>query len=111
MTPAPRVDGTMTPEAADDELPEGVKPLAAVLQELAGILPRLNAALERKPAVERLTYRIDEVADSLGMSRRAIERERSAGRFPAPDLHIGKAPLWRPETVRNWLDSKKGGRV
>jgi predicted DNA-binding transcriptional regulator AlpA len=95
------------PEAA--EPPERVKPLAAVLQELAGILPRLNAALERKPPVERLTYRIDEVADSLGMSRRAIERERSAGRFPAPDLHIGKAPLWRPETIRDWLDSRKVG--
>jgi predicted DNA-binding transcriptional regulator AlpA len=109
MTPAPRVDGAVTPAAAGDELPEGVKPLAAVLQELAGILPELKAALERKPPVERLTYRIDEVADSLGMSRRAIERERSAGRFPPPDLHIGKAPLWRPETVRDWLDSRKGG--
>jgi hypothetical protein len=111
MTPGPRLDGTVTPEAAGDELPEGVKPLAAVLQELAGILPDLRMALEHcanaKPP--RLTYRIDELADSLGMSRRAIERERSAGRFPAPDLHIGKCPLWRPETIRDWLDSRKGG--
>ncbi len=112
MTPAPRVDGTMTPEATGDELPEGVKPLAAVLQELVGILPGLRMALEHcaRPPVERLAYRIDEVADSLGMSRRAIERERSAGRFPAPDAHFGKAPLWRPETVRDWLDSRKEGR-
>jgi hypothetical protein len=92
MTPAPRLDGTVTPEAA--ELPEGVKSMASVLQELAGILPGLKAALERKPPVERLTYRMDELADSLGMSRRAIERERRAGRFPTPDLQIGKAPLW-----------------
>ena len=75
MTPAPRLDGAVKPEAACDKLPEGVKPLAAVLQELAGILPGLKAALERNPPVERLTYRIDEVADALGMSRRAIERE------------------------------------
>jgi predicted DNA-binding transcriptional regulator AlpA len=109
MTPAPRLDDSTTPEAANDELPERVKPLALIMQELAGILPGLKAALERKPPVERLTYRIDELADSLGMSRRAIERERSAGRFPAPDLHIGKAHLWRPETVRDWLDSRKGG--
>jgi predicted DNA-binding transcriptional regulator AlpA len=109
MTPAPRLDVTMTPEAAADELPEERKPLAAVLQALAEILPGLKAALERKPPIERLTYRIDELADSLGMSRRAIERERSAGRFPRPDLHIGKAPLWRPETIREWLDSRKGG--
>ncbi len=109
MTPIPRLDGTVTPEAAVDELPEGIKPLAAVLQELAGILAGLKAALERKPLVERLAYRIDEVADALGMSRRAIERERAAGRFPAPDAHFGKAPLWRPDTLRDWLDCQKGG--
>ena len=103
MTPAPRLDGLMPPDEA--------KTLAAVLQELAQVLPGLKLALENqgRPPVERLTYRIDELADSLGMSRRAIERERSAGRFPLPDLYIGKAPLWRPESVRDWLDSKKGG--
>jgi predicted DNA-binding transcriptional regulator AlpA len=112
MTPTPRLDGTVKSEAAD--LPEGVVTLAAVMKELADILPGLKLALEQsaraKPSVERLAFRIDEVSDSLGMSRRAIERERSAGRFPAPDLHIGKAPLWRPETIREWLASKKGGR-
>jgi predicted DNA-binding transcriptional regulator AlpA len=106
---APYTAVTVQPEAAGDDLSESTKPLAAVLQELAGILPGLKAALECKAPVERLTYRIDELADSLGMSRRAIERERSAGRFPRPDLHIGKAPLWRPETIREWLDSRKGG--
>jgi predicted DNA-binding transcriptional regulator AlpA len=104
--PAPAATGP--PE--DAELPEGVKPLAAVLRELAGILPGLRLALEHqaRAPVPRLAYRLDELADSLGMSRRAIERERSAGRFPAPDLRFGKAPLWRPETIRDWLDSRKG---
>jgi predicted DNA-binding transcriptional regulator AlpA len=55
----------------------------------------------------RLALRLAEVAESLGISRRTLERERSAGRFPPPDLHIGKAPLWKPETIRDWLD--KGG--
>ena len=77
---APPAPVTVQPEAADR--PDGVKPLAAVLQDLAGILPGLKAALERKPPVERLTLRLDEVADSLGMSRRAIERERSRRSFP-----------------------------
>jgi predicted DNA-binding transcriptional regulator AlpA len=106
MTPAPRLDGTVTPEAAI--LPLGTT-LADALRELIVIVPKLKDAL-RRPPVERLAYRLDEVADSLGMSRRAIERERSAGRFPAPDLYIGKAPLWRVETVRDWLDSRNGGR-
>ncbi len=54
--------------------------------------------------MERLVYRLDELADALGVSRRAIERERAAGRFPRPDLTIGKMPLWRPETVGAYLE-------
>jgi predicted DNA-binding transcriptional regulator AlpA len=103
--PAPAV----TTEPAATELPETRVTLANSLAELVGILPGLKAAIERKPSVERLALRIDEVADSLGMSRRAIERERSAGRFPAADLHVGKAPLWRVETIRDWLEN--GGRL
>lgn len=91
------------PETA--ELPEAISALVA-------ILPRLAAALERqadnRPRIEPLAYRIDELADALGVSRRAIERERAAGRFPKPDLTIGKMPLWRRETVRSFLE--RGGR-
>ncbi len=56
-------------------------------------------------AVERL-LRLADVARHLGISRRTFERERSAGRFPAPDLKIGKAPLWRPGTVQAWIEDQ-----
>ncbi|MBX6316696.1 MAG: transcriptional regulator, partial [Isosphaeraceae bacterium] len=48
----------------------------------------------KSETIERLAWRLGEVARALGTSRRTIERQRSAGRFPAPDLHIGRAPLW-----------------
>jgi predicted DNA-binding transcriptional regulator AlpA len=106
MSVKPRVDGTVRPETA--VLPE-VATLADTLRELVAILSGLKAAIERKPPLERLALRIDEVAAALGMSRRAIERERSAGRFAPPDLHIGKkVPIWRVETIRNYLDSGNG---
>jgi predicted DNA-binding transcriptional regulator AlpA len=65
---------------------------------------------ERNPVagVDRLTLRLDELAKALGISRRTLERERSAGRFPRPDLFIGKMPLWRPEAIRAWVEG--GGR-
>jgi hypothetical protein len=86
-----------------------VTTLAAILQELAAILPGLKAALERQARpVDRLALRIEELADALGVSRRKIERERAAGRWPRPDLHIGKMPLWKPETIRRWIEG--GGR-
>jgi len=55
------------------------------------------------PPVERLTYRLGEIAGALGVSRRTIERERAAGRFPRPDLQIGRAPLWTRETLLCWI--------
>jgi predicted DNA-binding transcriptional regulator AlpA len=53
----------------------------------------------------RLTYRLNEIAGALGVCRRTIERERAAGRFPKPDLKIGKAPLWTKETIAKWIAS------
>src|SRR4051812_31333705 len=47
--------------------------------------------------VPRLALRLDEVAAAVGMSRRAIEREKSAGRLPPPDKFIGKCPVWSVE--------------
>jgi predicted DNA-binding transcriptional regulator AlpA len=66
----------------------------------------LSEAPARKPhdnTVEQLAYRLDQVARSLGVSRSAIERERRAGRFPKPDRVVGRMPLWRPETILEWL--------
>ena len=76
-------------------------------------LPETSTSLSTAPhdpigSTERLTLRLDELAERLGISRRAIERERSAGRFPRPDLTIGRMPLWRPETIREWIE--RGGR-
>ena len=57
---------------------------------------------------DRLGLRLDEIARALGVSRRTLERERSAGRFPLPDKFIGKMPIWCPETIRDWI--AQGGR-
>jgi predicted DNA-binding transcriptional regulator AlpA len=85
--------------------------LGGTLRELAALLPGLRAALERnaKPTVDRFTLRFGELEAALGVSRRLLERELSAGRFPQPDVHIGRVPLWRPSTIDRWLDSQKGG--
>ncbi len=52
-----------------------------------------------------LAWRLETVAKALNISRRTLERERSAGRFPQPDLRIGRAPLWRPETIAAWVNA------
>jgi hypothetical protein len=59
------------------------------------------------PLSGRLALRLDDLATALSVSRRSIERERSAGRFPLPDRVVGKMPLWSPETIRQWM---AGGR-
>jgi hypothetical protein len=61
-----------------------------------------------RTTIDRLTYRIDDLAAALGVSRRVLERERSAGRLLKPDLRIGRIPLWRIDSIREWL--ARGGR-
>jgi predicted DNA-binding transcriptional regulator AlpA len=58
--------------------------------------------------IERLAFRIDEVARTLGISRRLLERQISAGKFPKADVRMGRCPLWKTATVREWID--KGGK-
>jgi hypothetical protein len=58
--------------------------------------------------VPRLALRRPEIAQALGVKIRILQREQAAGRFPRPDLHVGRVPLWRAETVRAWLE--RGGR-
>jgi predicted DNA-binding transcriptional regulator AlpA len=64
--------------------------------------------LASTPKIERLAYRLAELAEALGVSRRTLERERSAGRFPPPDLMMGKAPLWSPATIQAWIEARSG---
>ena len=53
---------------------------------------------------------IDGIAEYLGVSRRTIERDRSAGRLPEPDKIAGrKMPRWRRSTIEAWIDGEKGG--
>lgn len=85
-------------------LPQALASLTVILPKLAAVVDRASKQDRATvPLESRLAIRIDELAEALGVSRRALERERAAGRFPPPDLKIGKMPLWRIETIRNWL--------
>jgi len=100
MTPAPRPEAAMPQtrrlRLADsiDHQPAGrgsaVKPGRALT---AGMEPLLS---------------IDDLAAILNCSRRLVERMRSAGKVPPPDLNVGRMPRWKPETVRRWVEA--GGK-
>jgi len=49
-----------------------------------------------------------ELAAFLSCSRRLVERMRSAGKVPKPDMHVGRCPRWTPATIRTWI--KSGGK-
>ena len=51
---------------------------------------------------------LNEIASILGVTRRAVERLRSTGSLPRPDLKVGRNLRWRAETVKAWLDSGLG---
>lgn len=56
------------------------------------------------PIHDRLLWGLGDIAGLLGLNRRTLERLRSSGRFPAPDIKVGKRPLWRPATVHRWVE-------
>jgi predicted DNA-binding transcriptional regulator AlpA len=67
--------------------------------------PGLHAAADVEPLL-----RMADLARVLNCSRRAVERMRSAGRLPKPDLHVcNRSPRWKPETIRAWIDGQAPG--
>jgi predicted DNA-binding transcriptional regulator AlpA len=98
-----------SPPTAAERLAQRQDELAHLLGFGRSVIDPLTESDRPPLAVERLALRLDEIARALGVSRRSLERERSAGRFPKPDLIIGRRmPLWRPDTIREWLE--RGGR-
>jgi len=101
MTPAPRP----RPAVADprplrladsiDRQPEAPGPEAARPKRTlpSGIEPLLS---------------IDDIAALLSCCRRLVERMRSAGKIPKPDIKIGKMPRWKAATIRAWIE--RGGK-
>ena len=56
---------------------------------------------------------LDSIAEALHVSRRTIERMKSAGKLPRPDLRVGRLPRWRALTIAAWIDQlgpARGGR-
>jgi excisionase family DNA binding protein len=59
------------------------------------------------PSIESL-WTPKDVASYLRVSVRKVERMRSAGAMPSPDFFLGRLPRYRPDSIREWLDSMKG---
>jgi predicted DNA-binding transcriptional regulator AlpA len=50
---------------------------------------------------------VRDLAELLRTSRRSIERMRSGGRLPPPDMHLTvRQPRWRAQTIRDWIDQQ-----
>jgi predicted DNA-binding transcriptional regulator AlpA len=69
----------------------------------------LKPGLTLAAAIEPLLS-LDDLTVILNVSRRAVERLKSAGKLPRPDLTIGRMPRWRPESIRRWIAEQAEGR-
>jgi hypothetical protein len=59
------------------------------------------------PSADRL-WSIDDIGVYLDVSRRAVERLKSAGRLPRPTVVIGRMPRWEAQSIWDW--ARRGGR-
>ncbi len=77
-------------------------------------LPRLAGSIDRQPQAPAAGHiiepllSIDDLAALLSCSRRLVERMRTAGKVPKPDIKIGKMPRWKAATIRAWIE--RGGK-
>ena len=72
---------------------------------------RGNASRDQRtapPSIESL-WTPKDVASYLRVSVRMLERMRSTGAMPPPDVFLGRLPRYRPNTIRAWLASMNGG--
>ena len=94
MTPAPRRKAALS-DPGPLRLADAVDP------------PEAKPGRTLPASIEPMLH-IDDLAALLSCSRRLVERMRSAGKVPKPDIHVGKCPRWKPATIRAWIDS--GGK-
>jgi hypothetical protein len=52
-----------------------------------------------------LLARLNDLPSLTRLGKRTIERLRAAGKLPRPDLRIGRTPLWKLETIREWINT------
>ncbi len=55
-------------------------------------------------SIEPLLTKAD-LAKILRVNSRTIDRMRSAGKLPKPDLLLERSGRWRAETIRRWIES------
>jgi len=60
------------------------------------------------PAGIEPMFTVRDLAELLRTTRRTVERLRSAGKVPRPDMHVGRCPRWMPATIRAWIE--RGGK-
>lgn len=53
-----------------------------------------------------------DIAEHVGVTKRAIQAWRADGVLPAPDFCLGRVVRWRRATIEQWLSSRSaaGGR-
>ncbi len=48
------------------------------------------------------------VARVLGIRPESVTRYKARGDLPQPDMMFGRSPVWRAETIREWMVRRPG---
>jgi len=48
-----------------------------------------------------------DVAELMGLNVETIKYHRAAGQMPQPDYIVDQKPLWRRETIDQWIASRR----
>lgn len=107
-TPAPEVSFSETPkQAAQPVRRRTARPSATLAEPLT--------KEELLSAIQRQMMTAEQVAKLTGIATRSVSIYHTVEpkRMPAPDIYLGRTPLWWRETIEEWdaTRPKQKGRV
>jgi predicted DNA-binding transcriptional regulator AlpA len=47
-----------------------------------------------------------DLAKLLGIKQTSVHRYRVRGDIPQPDEYVGRTPLWKQETIDQWVENR-----
>jgi predicted DNA-binding transcriptional regulator AlpA len=49
-----------------------------------------------------------DIADRLGVKVTTVRQYKLRGDLPAPDGQVGRSPVWRQQTISEWMATRPG---
>ena len=73
----------------------------------ADLIKELLDAIREAPTLGKAALSVAEMCEYLGIKKKTLYNQLSAGTFPIPYRKVGNKPIWSKKVVDAWLEGRK----